>query len=110
MACTTNTFIWLVKGDTRPILQLTCKTDDPEIVDLSGCSVFFTFRKAGSTIAKFKKSCTIVDAVAGIATYTWAPGDLDTVGDFNGEVEVVFPGGKIQTSKLIHFKVRNSLD
>ena len=104
-----TTFIWLVKGDTRPVLQFTCKTDDPIIIDLTSCTVRFVFKKAGASAYKFKRTCTLVNAVSGLCELSFQTGDLDEVGDFNGELEITFPDSSIQTSKLIHFKVREQL-
>lgn len=100
----------LVVGDTRPVLRMTCEIGDPVIIDLTGCQVYFIFRKAGSSLTKFKRVCVIVQPpTLGVVEYQWQSGDLDTIGDFMGELEIHFPDQTIQTSKLMHFRVRGQL-
>ena len=100
----------LVKGDTKPVLQMTCEIGDPRIIDLTGCQVFFIFRKAGLTIPKFRRACIVLSpATAGVVEFHWIAHDLDVIGDYMGELEIIYPDLTIQTSNLMHFKVRDNL-
>lgn len=48
----------------------------------------------------------------GKVSYTWAGLDTDTVGKFNGEIEITWPGGKTQTfpaHKYFTVDVQNDL-
>jgi len=106
--------IELIQNDTKPTIRMTCLSGDcgetGESINLSGTVVRFTFKKAlGSGNYKFKRVCDIVDASNGICEYSWATGDLDTIGDFSGELEITFSDGKIQTSRTISFGVRKEL-
>jgi len=69
------------------------------------------FKKAfRSGVYKFKRLCDITDAEAGVCEYSWQTDDLDTVGDFLGEIEITFPDGRIQSNyNTINFKIKKEL-
>lgn len=53
-----------------------------------------------------------VEANLGKVSYTWVSPDTDTVGKFNGEVEITWPGSKTQTfpaHKYFTVDVQNDL-
>ena len=105
----------LIQNDTKPTLRFTCREGDcgetGTAINLTSCIVKFIFKKALSSGAyKFKRLCDIVDAPNGICEYSWQSNDLDTVGDYVGELEITFPDSKIQTNyNLINFKIRKEL-
>jgi len=107
--------IELIQNDLKPAIRFTCKEDGcgevGEVINLTGYTVKFIFKKAfGSGTYKFKRLCDVTDAEAGVCEYFWQTGDLDTVGDFLGELEITDPAGKIQTNyNLINFHVRKEL-
>lgn len=100
--------IELVKNDTKPQLEFTCKING-DILNLTNTVVRFVFRKTNASAVKFKRTCIITDAVNGLCIYSWHSDDLDTKGDFVGELEVTFDDNTVQTSKRIYFKVREEL-
>lgn len=105
----------LTQNDTRPILRFTCREDGcgeiGDVINLTGCTVKFIFRKAfGSETYKFKRLCDITDAENGVCEYVWQADDLDTIGDYLGEIEITFPDGKIQSNyNTINFKIKKEL-
>jgi len=107
--------IELIQNDTKPILRFTCREDGcgetGDAIILTGCSVKFIFKKAfRSGVYKFKRLCDITDAEAGVCEYSWQTDDLDTVGDFLGEIEITFPDGRIQSNyNTINFKIKKEL-
>jgi len=107
--------IELIQNDSKPTLRFTCKEngcgDVGTVIKLTGCTVRFIFKKAlGSGDYKFKRLCDIVDAPNGICEYSWQSADLDTVGDYVGEIEITFPDGKIQSNyNTINFKIKKEL-
>jgi len=107
--------IELIQNDTKPTLRFTCREDGcgetGTAINLTSCVVKFIFKKAlNSGDYKFKRVCDIVDTVNGICEYEWQADDLDTVGDYVGELEITFPDTKIQTNyNLINFKIRKEL-
>ena len=104
--------IKLVKNDTRPVLQFTCKDDAGVIIDLTNATaVNFIFKKSGATIVKFKRECSITYPLLGICNYSWQSGDLNESGYFEGEVEITFNDGTKQTvADKLGFDVRADLD
>jgi len=107
--------IELIQNDTKPILRFTCREngcgETGDVINLTSCSVKFIFRKAfGSDTYKFKRLCDITDAINGICEYSWEATDLDTIGNFLGEIEITFSDGKIQSNyNTINFKIKKEL-
>jgi len=107
--------IELIQNDTKPILRFTCRENGcgeaGDVINLTGCAVKFIFRKAfGVDTYKFKRLCDITDATNGICEYSWQSDDLDTIGNFLGEIEITFPDGKIQSNyNTINFKIKKEL-
>jgi hypothetical protein len=62
--------------------------------DLAGCSLSFLLKNADGTI-ELKQPATI--EVDGTFSYDPLPTDVETVGKFQQEWEVVYPSGKILT-------------
>lgn len=119
--------IYLVQGDTRPDLVFSITDQNTGLpIDLSTATTVVKFRANGSTTVKATMNCVplpgIVQAdgtVSAAAPYnvagfggrvamTWSPTALDTAGDFEGEIEVTFTDGTVQTIyDLLKFKVRS---
>lgn len=116
----------LVTGDTLPELTFTMRDSNTAAagrvldandettwapVDLTGATVRLRIRELGSTTVKSTLLCTVTDATAGKVATDFPTGTLDTAGIFEGELEIVFSGGGIQTvNDLIKFKVRSDFD
>ena len=53
----------------------------------------------------------ISNALNGVVTTNFPTGTLDTAGTFEGEIEITYPTGGIQTLQdLIKFKIRKDFD
>lgn len=116
----------LVTGDTLPELTFTLRdsntaatgktlsaTDETTWapINLTGASVKLRIRELGSTVVKSTLTCTVTDASNGEVATDFPTGTLDTAGIFEGELEVTFAGGGIQTVyDLIKLKVRSDFD
>lgn len=116
----------LVTGDTLPELTFTMRDSntaasgkvlDPNDettwapINLTGASVKLRIRELGSTAVKSTLTCTVTDAANGKVATDFPAGTLDTSGIFEGELEVTFAGGGIQTVyDLIKLKVRSDFD
>tara|TARA_R110002074_G_scaffold286463_1_gene458235 strand:+ start:237 stop:611 length:375 start_codon:yes stop_codon:yes gene_type:complete len=116
----------LVTGDTLPELTFTLKnshtaasgqTLDPNNSDtwapinVTGATVKFRLRELGSTTVKSTLTCTITSGSAGTVTTNFPTGTLDTAGTFEGEIEITFSNGGIQTVyDLIKLQVRSDFD
>lgn len=116
----------LVTGDTLPELTFTLKDSQTAAsgktldendsttwapINVSGASVKLRLRELGSTTVKSTLTCTVTDGSNGKVATDFPAGTLDTAGTFEGELEVTFAGGGIQTvHDLIKFKVRSDFD
>ena len=116
----------LVTGDTLPELTFTLRdsqtaapgqTLDPNDsstwapINVSGGAVRLRMRELGSSTVKSTLTCTVVDGAAGKVATDFPAGTLDTAGTFEGEIEITFSSGGIQTVyDLIKFKVRGDFD
>jgi hypothetical protein len=103
--------IKLVQGDTRPALICTVTdtvTTDP--IDLTGCTVVLKFREVGSVALQATVPGSVIDGPAGSVVFypASAPAMLEgEAGDYEGEIEITFPDGQIQTVyDTLKFKVR----
>lgn len=104
-----STRIKLVQGDTRPYIRLTLKDADGTAINVSGSTVRFKFRAEGSTTTLFTETCSQPNGGAdGIVSFNFPAGGLDVdPGPYEGEVEIDFGGGDIQTVyNLLKFSVR----
>ena len=116
----------LVQGDTLPELTFTLKdsntaasglTLDPNNsatwspIDVTGAQVRLRLRELGSTTVKSTLLCTVSDGTGGKVITDFPAGTLDTAGTFEGEIEITFASGGIQTVyDLVKFKVRSDFD
>lgn len=116
----------LVTGDTLPELTFTLKDSQTAAsgktldendsttwapINVSGASVKLRLRELGSTTVKNTLTCTVTDGSNGKVATDFPAGTLDTAGTFEGELEVTFASGGIQTvHDLIKFKVRSDFD
>lgn len=116
----------LVTGDTLPELTFTLKDSQTAAsgktldendsttwapINVSGASVKLRLRELGSTAVKSTLTCTVTDGSNGKVATDFPAGTLDTAGTFEGELEVTFASGGIQTvHDLIKFKVRSDFD
>jgi len=116
----------LVTGDTLPELTFTLKDSNTAAagvtldesnsatwapINVTGATVKLRLRELGSTSLKSTLTCTVTNGSAGSVATDFPTGTLDTAGTFEGELELTFPNGGIQTvNDLIKFKVRSDFD
>jgi hypothetical protein len=116
----------LVTGDTLPELTLTLRdsqtaasgktldannSDTWAPIDVSGATVRLRMRELGSSSVKATLTCLVIDGDNGKVVTNFPTGTLDKAGTFEGEIEITFPTGGIQTVyDLIKFKVRGDFD
>ena len=103
--------IKLVKDDTRP--AIVCNITDETtgaVVALTGASAVLKFRALGSTALQATITGSITNGPNGQVTFypasnpTMLTGDA---GDYEGEIEITFADGQIQTVyDVLRFKVR----
>lgn len=116
----------LVAGDTLPMLNFTLRdsntaasgqvldVDDSSTwspIDLTGATVKLRIRELGNTTVKNTLICTASDLLGGKVMTNFPSGTLDAAGTFEGEIEITFASGGIQTIyDLIKLKVRADFD
>jgi len=103
--------IKLVQGDNRPSLVCTItdeNTDAP--ISIDGALVRLKFRETGSTELKSTLTGSVVDGANGIVVFHWFqdPQALNgQPGPYEGEIEITFPDGQVQTLyQLLKFQLR----
>jgi hypothetical protein len=102
--------IKLVQNDTRPALVCTI-TDDVTgaAVGLTGATPRMYVRAVGSTTLQATLTGAVTDGPNGVAVFypATAPEMLTVAGDFEGEIEITFGDGQIQTLyDVLKFKIR----
>lgn len=116
----------LVTGDTLPELTFTLRDSQTAApgktldsndsttwspIDVTGSSVKLRLRELGSTTVKSTLNCTVTNGTGGKVATNFPTGTLDTAGTFEGELEITFSTGGIQTVyDLIKLKVRSDFD
>lgn len=101
--------IKLVRGDTRPQLQLTLTNELNDLaVDLTDATLVMRFRQAGSSQVLDTLSGIVTDGVNGKVVFLWNLNTLNVEpGDYEGEIEITFPSLEVQTVyELLKFRVR----
>jgi len=116
----------LVAGDTLPELTFTLRDSNTAAVgqtldsnnsatwspiNVTGATVKLRIRELGSNTVKSTLTCSVSDGTAGKVITDYPAGTLDTAGTFEGEIEITFASGGIQTVyDLIKLKVRSDFD
>jgi hypothetical protein len=102
--------IKLVQGDTRPAIVCTLTDEVTGLaLALTGATVRLKFRELGATTVQNTILGSVTNGASGICAFFPAsdPTMLAGAGDFEGEIEVTFADGQIQTVyDLLKFKVR----
>jgi hypothetical protein len=106
--------IRLVKGDSKPVIQLALIDDvTGGVLDISQASttVSVRFRKAGSTTLLSTISCTkVTDGTDGKVEFDFSGGVLNVdAGQYEGEIIVDFNGSTQTVYDLLTFRVRDNL-
>ena len=103
--------IKLVQGDTRPAIVCTI-TDATtgNALNITGATVVLKFRPAGSTTLQATVTGTVTSGSTGQVVFypASAPAMLTgDAGDYEGEIEITFADGQVQTVyDLLKFKIR----
>lgn len=88
---------YIKKNDTSPALRATLKDGLGSAVDLTGTVVRFHMREIGALTAKVDSLASLIDPGNGVVEYSWSAGDTDTLGSFEGEFEVIYAGGEVES-------------
>lgn len=88
--------VYMKQNDTAPDLQVDILDGNGAAVDVSGASIVFNMA-AGGVPKVASGAVTIVTAASGVVKYVWQAADTTTPGIYEGEFQVTFAGGKIET-------------
>lgn len=93
--------ITLVQGDTAPdLVAVLHEEDDVTPINLTDCTVAFQMRKADDRRYTVNAVMVIEDAPNGQVRYEWAENDLAVPGEYQGQFEITFSDGKVQTTRV----------
>jgi hypothetical protein len=106
-----NEKIRLVQNDTRPAIVCNIKDDTTNLpINITGATVVLKFRAAGATTLTATVTGSVTDGPNGQVVFfpASAPEMLQgEPGDYEGEIEMTFSDGQIQTVyDTLRFKVR----
>ena len=89
---------FIKQNDTRPTLDAALRDDRDRPVDIAGATVVFHMRNAADdTVVISSGSVGVLSTARGEVRYTWVAADTATAGNFEGEFQVTFAGGSVQT-------------
>jgi len=108
------TTIKLVQNDTAPDIDvaLTDESDGSQInVSNAGDVIRLYFRRIGTTVLKATIVATKPTGGAdGLVRFAWGATDLDTAGEYQGEIDITFNSGKKQSVyDVLNFSVRSQV-
>ena len=102
--------IKLVQNYTRPAIVCTLTDDVTGLpIGVTGATPRLKIRAVGSDILQATVTGSVTDGANGVVAFypATAPEMLDTAGDFEGEIEIEFSDGQIQTLyDVLKFKIR----
>lgn len=91
---------YLKQNDLQPDFRARLLDEDTPVDLTSATSVQMLMRNRRAGL-KVHAPMAIADQtdtdLKGVVSYTWAPGDTDTAGDFQAEIQVTWPNSKPQT-------------
>ncbi len=87
------------QNDTSPALEGICRDGRGRPVDMTGATVVFHMRLHPGGAVKVNGGAmgAVGLATRGRQKYSWASGDVDTAGIYEGEVQATFSDGSIRT-------------
>lgn len=84
--------------DLLPSIQAVLKNPDGSPLDLTAATgIKFIMRATTGGTIKVTAAAVKADAVNGVVRYDWSGTDTATIGAYQGEWEITWPGGKKQT-------------
>jgi len=93
-----ETPFYIKQNDTASVLQRDLKDAFGAPVNITGATIKFSMRvKPAGTVKVSAASGSVVNGGLGRAQYAWAAADVNTADIYEGEFEVTFSNGKVQT-------------
>lgn len=87
-------------GNTAPSLTGTLTRTDGTAIDVTAATgVDFVMRLLADRRMKVDAAANVDDASGGLVSYDWAPGDLDTPGDYETRWRIRWADGTIEATE-----------
>jgi hypothetical protein len=102
---------YLVQADTGSQMRATLtRNDTGEAVPLTDCTVVLKVRERGPKVVLFSvfgQELTAGDYLLGIVTFAFASNLDELDGYYDGEIEVTYPGGAVESVyEIVRFQIR----
>ena len=89
---------YIKENDTASFLSRDLKDAFGAPVNVTGAAVVFSMRvKPAGSLKVTRQVCAVVAAGTGRVRYEWIADDTDTADEYEGEFQVTYANGKIQT-------------
>lgn len=85
------------RNDTGPALEVQLLDAKRSPIQLVNASVVFNMRTEEGTVLVSRAPATVVNGSTGIVRFSWRPGDTSVAGEHEGEFEVTFFDGTVET-------------
>jgi hypothetical protein len=93
----------LQKDDRLPAFRTTLTVNGQPLDLTLATGLTFIMRLATGGTPKVSAAATIITAAAGVVEYAWAAGDTDTVGSYQAQWKITWPGPKFQRAPTLVF-------
>lgn len=104
-----NMVTTVYRNDTGFVLNFTIKDTSDTVENLTSSYVTFKMSSLDSGVNKISATCAIVATTSGTCRYTASSGDFDTIGVYDGELQITFTSGKVVTADTGTFNVIEDL-
>ena len=88
---------YIKQHDTSPAIGGICLDGAGAVVNVTGASVVFSMRRRAGEVLVNRAVGAVVLGVAGTVKYEWIAANTAITGLFEGEFELTYPSGAIET-------------
>ena len=85
------------RNDTAPVMEARLLGKSLQPVPIVGATVVFNMRSFSGGVVINRAPVTVLDDDTGLVKYEWGAADTARSGTYQGEFEVTFADGKIET-------------
>lgn len=95
-----------VEGDSKTVLQATCKDQDGAVIDLTGFSAKLFYRINNAPL--LERTMTVYNAAAGVLRYQFTAQEM-LPGMFEGEIKIYDGNDQLTGGGIITKRIRKAL-
>jgi len=85
------------QNDTSPSLGAQLLDGSKQAIDLSNATVRFYMKIAGGSTIAVDGPAVVTNGTEGRVSYEWVTGDTQTAANYQGEFEVTYQNGTVET-------------